>query len=71
MPMPIAPPIILAQKAQVELHTLARAHTTPQSLALRTRMVLRAAAVDQPTVVLQICTLSSWRSRRAPSGQAE
>jgi FixJ family two-component response regulator len=49
MPTPIAPRIILAQNAQVKLQTLARAHPTPQSLALRARMVLRAAAVDQPT----------------------
>jgi transposase len=70
MPTPIAPPIILAQKAQVELHTLARAHTTPQSLALRARTVLRAAAVDQPTN-LQIgrelgcsnLTVGKWRRR--------
>ena len=70
MPTPIAPRIILAQKAQVELQTLARAHTTPQSLALRARMVLRAAAVDQPTN-LQIgrelecsnLTVGKWRRR--------
>ena len=49
MPTPIAPRIILAQNARGELQTFARAHTTPQSLALRARMVLRAAAVDQPT----------------------
>ena len=51
MPTPIAPRIILAQNARVDLHTLARAYTSPQSLALRARMVLRAAAVDQPTNV--------------------
>ena len=75
MPTPIAPPIILAQKAQVELHTLARAHTTPQSLALRARMVLRAAAVDQPTN-LQIgrelgcsnLTVGKWRRRYLERG---
>ena len=49
MPTPIAPRIILAQNAQLELQTLARAHSTPQSLALRARMVLRTAAVEQPT----------------------
>jgi transposase len=70
MPTPIAPPIILAQKAQVELHTLARAHTTPQSLALRARMVLRAAAVDQPTNLhigrelgCSNLTVGKWRRR--------
>ena len=49
MPTPIAPRIILAQNARTDLQTLARAHSTPQSLALRARIVLRAAAVDQPT----------------------
>src|SRR5215813_12712162 len=75
MPTPIAPRIILAQKAQVELQTLARAHTTPQSLALRARMVLRAAAVDQPTN-LQIgrelgcsnLTVGKWRRRYVELG---
>src|SRR5467141_3583869 len=70
MPTPIAPRIILAQNAQLELQTLARAHSTPQSLALRARMVLRAAAVDQPTN-LQIghelgcsnLTVGKWRRR--------
>ena len=70
MPTPIAPRIILAQNARVELQTLARAHSTPQSLALRARMVLRAAAVDQPTN-LQIgrelgcsnLTVGKWRRR--------
>ena len=42
MPTPIAPRIILAHNARAELQTLARAHTTPQSLALRARLVLRA-----------------------------
>jgi transposase len=70
MPTPIAPPIILSQNARSELQTLARAHSTPQSLALRARMVLRAAAVEQPTN-LQIghelgcsnLTVGKWRRR--------
>ena len=70
MPTPIAPRIILAQNAQVKLQTLARARTTPQSLALRARMVLRAAAVDQPTnrqigreLGCSNLTVSKWRRR--------
>jgi transposase len=70
MPTPIAPRIILAQNAQLELQTLARAHSTPQSLALRARIVLRAAAGEQPTN-LQIgrelgcsnLTVGKWRRR--------
>ena len=70
MPTPIAPRIILAQNAQVELQTLARAHTTPQALAFRAHIILRAAAADQPTN-LQIgrelgcsnLTVGKWRRR--------
>ena len=70
MPTPIAPRIILAQNARGELQTFARAHTTPQSLALRARMVLRAAAVDQPTNLhigrelgCSNLTVGQWRRR--------
>src|ERR1700704_6542051 len=69
-PTPIAPRIILAQNVRVELQTLARAHSTPQSLALRARMVLRAAAVDQPTNLhighglgCSNLTVGKWRRR--------
>ena len=43
MPTPFAPRIILAQNLQTNLQALAHAHSTPQSLALRARIVLRAA----------------------------
>src|SRR5215831_20989624 len=49
MPTPFAPRIILSQNARTDLHALARAHSTPQSLALRARMVLRAADLDRPS----------------------
>jgi len=49
MPMPFAPRIILTQNARSDLHALIRAHSTPQSLAQRARIVLRAADVDQPS----------------------
>src|SRR2546427_9052355 len=70
MPTPIAPRIILAQNARLELQTLARAHSTPQSLALRARMVLRAAAMDEPTNLhigqelgCSNLTVGKWRRR--------
>lgn len=70
MPTPIAPRIILAQNARMELQTFARAHTTPQSLALRARMILRAAALDQPTnrhigheLGCSNLTVGKWRRR--------
>src|SRR6267142_1267089 len=70
MPTPIAPRITLAHKARLELQTLARAHSTPQSLALRARMILRAAAVEQPTTLhighelgCSNLTVGKWRRR--------
>jgi transposase len=70
MPTPFAPRIILSQNACTDLHALARAHSTPQSLSLRARIVLRAADIDTPTN-LQIgrdlgCTnrtVGKWRRR--------
>src|SRR5262245_35325788 len=49
MPRPFAPRIILSHHARAALHALRRAHATPQTLALRARMVLRAAAPDRPS----------------------
>jgi len=70
MPTPFAPRIILAQNTRSDLQTLARAHSAPQSLALRARIVLRAADADTPRNV-QIgrdlgCsnrTVGKWRQR--------
>src|SRR6266700_3492533 len=70
MPTPFAPRIILAQNTRSDLQTLARAHSAPQSLALRARIVLRAAEADTPRNV-QIgrdlgCsnrTVGKWRQR--------
>ena len=49
MPTPIAPPISLTQNARVDLQALARANSTPKSLALRACIVLRAVQLDRPT----------------------
>jgi transposase len=71
----MAPRIIFAQNARVELQTFARAHSPPQSLARRARMVLRAAAVDQPTnlpigheVGCSNRTVGKWRRRSLELG---
>jgi hypothetical protein len=48
MPMPCAPPIILAHKARTELQAWGRASSTPPSLGLRARSVLRAADTAAP-----------------------
>jgi transposase len=70
MPTPIAPRIILAQNARTDLQAVARAHSTPQSLALRARMILRAAALDRPTnraigheLGCSNLTVGKWRRR--------
>jgi transposase len=70
MPMPFAPPIILSPNARTELEALVRASSTPQSLSLRARIVLRAADTDTPTNLhigraLGCCnhTVGKWRRR--------
>jgi transposase len=70
MPMPFAPPIILSPNARTELQALVRASSTPQSLSLRARIVLRAADTDTPTNLhigraLGCCnhTVGKWRRR--------
>jgi transposase len=75
MPTPFAPRIIVSQNARMDLHALARAHSTPQALAFRARIVLRAADADTPTNV-QIgrylgCshrTVGKWRRRYHDQG---
>lgn len=70
MPTPFAPPIILSHNARTELQALVRASSTPQSLGLRARIVLRAADTDTPTNLhigraLGCCnhTVGKWRRR--------
>ena len=70
MPMPIAPRISLSHNARTDLQALARAHSTPQSLALRARIVLRAAELDRPTNLkishelgCSNLTVGKWRRR--------
>jgi transposase len=77
MPTPIAPRIILTQNTRGELQTLIRAHTTPQALALRARIILRAAAADQPTNLhisrelgCSNLTVGKWRRRYLAQGFA-
>ena len=75
MPTPIAPRILLSHNARTELQTVARAHSTPQSLALRARIVLRAAESDRSTH-LKIghelggsnLTVGTWRRRSLALG---
>jgi transposase len=70
MPTPFAPHIILSHKARTELQALVRASSTPQSLGLRARIVLRAADIDTPTnrhigreLGYDTHTVGKWRRR--------
>src|SRR5688500_11524965 len=70
MLMPLAHRLSVSSNARTDLQALARAHSTPQSLSLRARIILRAADIDTPTN-LQIgrdlgCTnhsVGKWRRR--------
>jgi hypothetical protein len=75
MPAPRATPIALSLQQRHDLLRLARAASTPQALARRARIVLRAADDDRPTN-LQIArelgcdndTVGCWRRRFAAGG---
>ena len=55
MPVPIAPPVTLAGDEQSRLESIVRAHSTPQALAFRCQVILRAVAPDGP-LNLQVAT---------------
>jgi transposase len=77
MPTPIAPRISLTQNARADLQALARAHSTPQTLALRARIILKAGEPERPTN-LKIAhdlgcsnlTVGKWRRRYQDLGLA-
>ena len=51
MPVPIAPQVTLAGDEQSRLESIVRAHATPQALAFRCQVILRAAALFPPQSV--------------------
>jgi hypothetical protein len=75
MPVPFALPITLAHDAQSCLESIVRAPSTPQALAFRCQVILRAAAPDHPSN-LQVAnelpctrhTAGRWRSRYLAQG---
>jgi hypothetical protein len=75
MPVPLAPPITLAGEEQSRLESIVRAHATPQALACRCQVLLRAAAPDHPSN-LQVAselhchrhTVGRWRHRYREQG---
>jgi transposase len=77
MPRPFGSAIELAGELRGQLQALARARSTPQSLALRCRIVLLAAQDDSPSnqeiAALLGCdrhTVGQWRERFAAHGLA-
>lgn len=75
MPAPFAPPVVLNAAQRLALESLVRAHSTPQALAFRARLVLRAAAPDQPSNwqigIAFGCsrdTVATWRRRYREHG---
>ena len=77
MPVPYAPPVTLAAGDQTLLKSLTRAHATPQALAFRCRLILRAAAPDRPSNLRLAAemgcdrhTARLWRTRYLAHGLA-
>ena len=77
MPMPWAPSVSLTEEDRRQLEALCRAGSTPQALAFRIRVVLRASEPDCPPN-LQIAaelgchrrTVAVWRARYVGQGLA-
>src|SRR5437016_14142925 len=77
MPNPFAPPIVLDLEAQDRLQALNRAHSTPQALVFRCRLILRLAGKDRPSN-LQVAnefgcarnTVALWHTRFLEHGLA-
>lgn len=75
MPLPFAAEVLLSDEQRESLERISRAASTPQSLAFRARIVLRAAEPDQPPN-LQIAaefdcsrhTVAMWRDRYLEQG---
>ncbi len=77
MPLPFSESVHLTDPQRTRLEALERAGSTPQALVFRCRLILRAAAADQPTN-LQIAaefrcdrhTVGVWRNRYLEQGLA-
>src|SRR5271155_4120833 len=48
MPRPFGSPVLLSTELRLQLQSLVRAHSTPQALVFRCRLILRAADADRP-----------------------
>jgi hypothetical protein len=77
MPRPFGSRLDLSAPARAQLTALARAPSTPQALAFRCRLVLRAPDDDRPTnqaIAAEFAcdrhTAGQWRERFAKDGLA-
>lgn len=77
MPRPFGSRVELALQVRTHLETLVRARSTPQALVFRCRIVLRAAAADNPSnqdIAAELgCdrhTIGQWRERFVAKGLA-
>ena len=77
MPVPFASAVRLTDVERQRLESLARAHSTPQALAFRCRLILRAAAPDAPPNLRVAAdmrchrqTVRLWRTRYLEDGLA-
>ena len=77
MPRPFGSPLRLSDQLRQQLHILVRAHSTPQALVFRCRIVLRAADDDRPSnqqIAAELgCdrhTVGLWRERFAGTSLA-
>ena len=68
MPLPFAAEVSLTDEQREPLERIARAASTPQSLAFRARIVLRAAEPDRPPN-LQIAAELAALGTRSPCGE--
>jgi hypothetical protein len=75
MPVPRASQVTFADDERYRLESLVRAHSTPQALAFRCQVILRAATPERPSN-LQVAqelhcnrhTVGRWRSRYLQDG---
>ena len=75
MPVPIARPVSLRTDEHTQLESLVRAHSTPQALAFRCRLILRTATSAHPSnsqVATEMAydrhTVGRWRQRSLAHG---
>jgi len=77
MSLALSRSLVLSSDQKLRLQSLTRAHSTPQALVFRCRLILRAGALDRPTDMLIAAemecsrrTVGLWRKRFLTHGIA-